>query len=157
MLWYFQNVFHVDQKLAEFLEVQWFLKDLVHATGQGFVHILVLNVSSYSYNFGLFSIFYFYLVICFSYLLCRFVAIHERHVAIHEDQAILKWVIVGDRFLDLFQSLLTIVSEFTDFLSVRKTKDQQETVDDITIELFIVDDEDGSSVKIHLFVQFREY
>jgi hypothetical protein len=86
------------------------------------------------------------LVVQSSYLLRCFIAIHEGHVAVHQDERILVRVVVLNRFLNLLESLLSVVSELTNFFSVWNAKDHKETVDDITIELFIITDENGCSV-----------
>ena len=136
--------------------MQWLLKDLVHATCQCSIDVLVFDVASDGDDLWLVLDCHPPLVIKSSYLLGSFISVHEGHVAVHEDQRILVRVIVLNALLDLLQSLLTIVGELTDLLSVWDTQDHQETVDDITVELFVIADQDGGTVQVSGSVYFAE-
>jgi len=69
-------------------------------------------------NFGLVLMGYVHLVVKSSYLLGGLIPVHKRHITVHQDERVLVWIIVLNRFLDLLKSLLAIVGEFTDFFAV---------------------------------------
>jgi hypothetical protein len=65
-------------------------------------------------------------------------------------------VVILHRLLDELKSLLPVVGKLANFFPVGDTQDHQETVDDITIELFIVDDQDRGSVQVRICIYFTQ-
>ena len=112
------NISHIHQKLAKFSCVQWLLENLVHPTLQCSIYVLVLDMPCNGNYFRLVLLSHFLLVVQFSYLLRCFIAIHEGHIAVHQDQRILVRIVVLNWFLNLLESLLSVVSKLTNFFSV---------------------------------------
>ena len=79
-------------------------------------------------------------------LLCGLISIEERHVAVHQNKFVSKRVALLDACLDLFDSMLSVVSKVGSFLSIGEAKDQKEPRDDVTVESFIVYHKDLGSV-----------
>ena len=88
------DIVHLLQKLPKLLDVQRFLKDFIEPTLNSFIHVLVLNMPSYSYNLGLLFLRKVHLSKELSYFLGCFIPIHKWHVAIHQDKPVLIRLIV---------------------------------------------------------------
>ena len=77
----------------------------------------------------------------------RFITIHKRHVAIHQDQLIFIWVVIMNRQLDSAQSFFSVKGKFSYFLPVFDSEYHEKAIDNITVELFIIDNQDLPSIK----------
>ena len=103
-------------------------------------------MSGYSHYFWLALFIDIHRVIKLPNLLRAVVTIHHRHVAVHKNQRVFEWVIVVNRGLNLLICLLAIVGEFADLFSALDSEYHQETVDDITIEFFIITHQNLSNI-----------
>lgn len=89
-------------------------------------------------------------------LLGRLVPVHKRHVAVHKDEAVAVRVVLLDSLLDLVHGLLAIEHLIGALLEVLHAEHHEETLDDLTVELFVVDDED-LAVVVGLLVRARAF
>lgn len=145
----------VYEQSAEFLDLQRLWIDLVHAALDRLLDVLVLYVASDGDDLWLDVSLDHGVVEDLPNLLGGFVAIKEGHVAVHEDELVLARVALVDAFLNDFYGLFTIVSEGGPLLPICIAEDHEESVDDVAVELFIVNNKDVPRVAlrcVHIIV-----
>jgi hypothetical protein len=83
---------------------------------------------------------------------CGLVTIHEGHVTIHEYERILIVISFINGLLNDFNSLLSIVSKLRAFLSLIESQNHKEALNDITIELLIINDQNLTNIHCRSFL-----
>ena len=123
MLWHTFDVIHLHEELAELFDWQWLRVDLVHATTDGLLHILVLHMASDRHDPGL---------LCSRNIQSQeklpdsfgcLIPIQEGHVAVHKNKRKSEWVLFVHRLLYRLYSLFSIVSEFCHFSPLSEPED----------------------------------
>ena len=158
MIWYPINHLHINQKWSKFLNRQRFWINSIHTTFKSFLYIFILYMTSNGNDLWLELPRNVHVQIQCTNLVGCLVTIHEWHVAIHQDQ----WISVGVVFIHCFSysahCLFTVVCKFSVFLAVLKTQNHKKTINNITIELLIINNQDLASIILgllqHLFLSF---
>jgi hypothetical protein len=70
------------------------------------------------------------------------ISVQEWHVAVHQNQFVQMEVPLPNGILDCLDSLLSIIGECGYLLSVHNAKHEHETVNDVTIGFFVINNQD---------------
>ena len=72
------------------------------------------------------------------------IPVEEGHVAVHQDETVPERVVRFNAFFDDLYSLFAVESKRCSFLSISEIEDQQEPINDITVELLVIYHQDLS-------------
>ena len=139
MLGNFFNKLHVKQKFSKLFYWQRLRKDFVHTWQIGLLDILFFNMTCDCNNFWLTFPSNINPQKQISNSLGGFISIQEWHTTIHKDKRKPKRIILINGGLDFIDRLLAIISINRLLMPPPKSKNHKESIDNFTVELFIVD------------------
>jgi hypothetical protein len=108
----------LHQELAELLDRQRLLENLIHPTLLRFLDVFALYVACDGHNLGLSITLDVVILVELSDIFGRIVTVHKWHVAVHQDERVPERVTLLYGILDLANCLFAVVCEGADLFSV---------------------------------------